>query len=70
MNVTGAGDSLVGSMLGSITHLNANGESGSGEGVLNHPERMDEVIGRAQRAAVLSLHSEFAVSPKLSEALV
>lgn len=64
VNVTGAGDSLVGSLLGSLTHAKNIGEV---EGIFDHPERMDRAIERAQRAAGLSLQSEFAVSPRVSE---
>ena len=57
VNVTGAGDSLVGSLLGSL--VNAQG------GVFDSPESLRGAMTKAQNAAVLSLMSEFAVSPEV-----
>jgi pseudouridine-5'-phosphate glycosidase/pseudouridine kinase len=56
VNVTGAGDSLVGSLLASVVH---GGEDGN---PFHHPSRLDSAIGRAQDAAVCSLQSPFAVA--------
>jgi len=56
VNVTGAGDSLVGSLLADISQRNTP----------LSPEGLDEVVERAQRAAVLSLYSHEAVSPLLT----
>lgn len=58
LNVTGAGDSLVGSLLASVVHQS--------DSPFHNPARLDEAIGRAQRAAVMSLQSSFAVAPELS----
>lgn len=60
VNVTGAGDSLVGSLLGSITH------GGMSKDPFHHPSRLDSAIQRAQNAAVRSLQSSFAVARDLS----
>jgi pseudouridine-5'-phosphate glycosidase/pseudouridine kinase len=56
VNVTGAGDSFVGSLLASLL-LNP---------VALHPKSLSQTIHSAQRAAVLTLQSSRAVSPKLS----
>lgn len=63
VNVTGAGDSLVGSLLASV--LQGREE---GEGVFGDPGMLEKALGRGQRAAVMSLMSESAVSPALSDA--
>ena len=55
VNVTGAGDSLVGSLLASIIH------GGKDENPFHHPSRLDSAVNRAQEAAVRSLQSPFAV---------
>lgn len=57
VNVTGAGDSLVGSLLADLTQC---------ENLA--PESLDNIVHRAQRAAILSLYSSEAVSPFLSKA--
>ncbi|PCH33700.1 indigoidine synthase A-like protein [Wolfiporia cocos MD-104 SS10] len=57
LNVTGAGDSLVGSMLASLLQNPSTFDS---------PVLLDDAIGRAQQAAVLTLQSRLAVSPNLS----
>lgn len=59
VNATGAGDSLVGSLLASLIGRESN--------PFHDPRAMDEIIYRAQKAAVLTLCSPFAVSPKISE---
>jgi pseudouridylate synthase / pseudouridine kinase len=56
VNVTGAGDSFVGSLLTSI------GKDDS----LNTPQNLDEVVAHAQNAALLSLFSTDAVSPLIT----
>ncbi|EIN13804.1 indigoidine synthase A-like protein [Punctularia strigosozonata HHB-11173 SS5] len=56
VNVTGCGDSLVGSLLADLAMNPA---------VLNDPDGLEGTISRAQRAAVLTLQSVYAVSPKL-----
>ncbi|KDR84935.1 hypothetical protein GALMADRAFT_233410, partial [Galerina marginata CBS 339.88] len=56
-NVTGAGDSFVGALLATLV-----GEPG----VLYHPTSLEGAIHTAQKAAVLTLESHFAVSPALS----
>lgn len=61
VNVTGAGDSLVGSLLASVV----DGQQRGGN-PFHHPARLDAAIERAQAAAVLSLKSQYAVSPHLS----
>ncbi|KAI1788747.1 indigoidine synthase A-like protein [Ganoderma leucocontextum] len=57
VNVTGAGDSLVGSMLATLSQAPAAFET---------PEALDQAIAQAQLAAVYTLQSEHAVSPRLS----
>ncbi|KAH9898318.1 indigoidine synthase A-like protein [Cubamyces lactineus] len=57
VNVTGAGDSLVGSMLATLTQ-NPN--------AFEEPEALDGLVAQAQLAAVYTLQSEHAVSPRLS----
>jgi pseudouridine-5'-phosphate glycosidase/pseudouridine kinase len=57
VNVTGAGDSIVGYLLASLI---------CNPGVLNHPNTLKDVIDAAQTAAVLTLQSSHAVSPLLS----
>ncbi|KAI0669815.1 indigoidine synthase A-like protein [Trametes maxima] len=57
VNVTGAGDSLVGSMLATLTRTPA---------AFEQPETLDQLVAQAQLAAVYTLQSEYAVSPRLS----
>ncbi|KAM5529997.1 hypothetical protein V8D89_016336 [Ganoderma adspersum] len=57
VNVTGAGDSLVGSMLATLSQA---------PGVFETPEALEQAVGQAQLAAVYTLQSEHAVSPRLS----
>ncbi|CDO71636.1 hypothetical protein BN946_scf184911.g106 [Trametes cinnabarina] len=57
VNVTGAGDSLVGSMLASLTEDPA---------AFEEPAALDRLVAQAQLAAVYTLQSEHAVSPRLS----
>ncbi|KAI0068248.1 indigoidine synthase A-like protein [Artomyces pyxidatus] len=57
VNVTGAGDSLVGAMLASLTR---------DPSTFSTPEALDVAIAVAQRAAVKSLQSPLAVSPYVS----
>ncbi|KAI0825052.1 indigoidine synthase A-like protein [Trametes gibbosa] len=57
VNVTGAGDSLVGSMLASLIQNIA---------AFEEPASLDELVAQAQLAAVYTLQSEHAVSPRLS----
>ena len=56
-NVTGAGDTLVASILASLAQ-NPKG--------FEDPESLKKIIDDAQAAAALTLQSEFAVSPLLS----
>ncbi|EPQ60620.1 hypothetical protein GLOTRDRAFT_68417 [Gloeophyllum trabeum ATCC 11539] len=58
VNVTGAGDTLVGSILSSLVR---------NPSAFEHPETMDQAIALAQRCAVMTLQSPHAVSPLLSE---
>ena len=57
VNVTGAGDTLVASVLASLVQ-NPRG--------FEEPESLRKIMEDAQAAAVLTLKSEFAVSPSLS----
>ncbi|KAI0756912.1 indigoidine synthase A-like protein [Daedaleopsis nitida] len=57
VNVTGAGDSLVGSMLATLSQ-NPN--------AFENPDILDYMLAQAQLAAVYTLQSEHAVSPRLS----
>ncbi|EIW64588.1 indigoidine synthase A-like protein [Trametes versicolor FP-101664 SS1] len=57
VNVTGAGDSLVGAMLATLTRNPA---------AFEEPAALDELVAQAQLAAVYTLQSEHAVSPRLS----
>ena len=57
VNVTGAGDSFVGSLLASILQNPL---------IFQAPQTLREAITSAQRAAVFSLQSLHAISPKLS----
>lgn len=57
VNVTGAGDSLAGSVLASLVQ---------NPRAFHHPDTLDNVITSAQQAAVLTLQSINAVSPLLS----
>jgi pseudouridine-5'-phosphate glycosidase/pseudouridine kinase len=57
LNVTGAGDSLVGSVLADLV------ESPT---LFHSPASSRQTLRRAQRAAVLTLQSRHAVSPELS----
>ncbi|EKM83921.1 hypothetical protein AGABI1DRAFT_110531 [Agaricus bisporus var. burnettii JB137-S8] len=59
-NVTGAGDSFVGAVLASI--------SNNPQALLN-PEDLEHTISTAQQAALLTLQSDLAVSPLLSDSL-
>lgn len=58
VNVTGAGDSFVGTVLATLVHRPT---------VFLHPNSLDELVAQAQKAAVLTLQSPHAVSPLLSE---
>jgi len=57
VNVTGAGDTLVASILASLVQDPRGFED---------PESLKEIMEDAQAAAVLTLESQFAVSPSLS----
>ena len=57
INVTGAGDTLVASILASLVQNTSGFED---------PELLRKIMEDAQAAAVLTLESEFAVSPSLS----
>ncbi|KAI0651934.1 indigoidine synthase A-like protein [Trametes meyenii] len=57
VNVTGAGDSLVGAMLAALTRSPT---------AFEQPETLDQLVAQAQLAAVYTLQSEHAVSPRLS----
>ena len=57
VNVTGAGDTLVASVLASLIQ-NPRG--------FEDPESLKKIVDHAQVAALLTLESEFAVSPSLS----
>jgi len=57
VNVTGAGDTLVASVLASLVQNPRGFEA---------PESLRKIVKNAQAAAVLTLKSEFAVSPSLS----
>ncbi|KAI9065809.1 indigoidine synthase A-like protein [Trametes sanguinea] len=57
VNVTGAGDSLVGSMLATLAQNPA---------AFEEPAALDRLVAQAQLAAVYTLQSEHAVSPRLS----
>lgn len=57
VNVTGVGDSLVGSMLATLSQA---------PGTFETPETLERAVGQAQLAAVYTLQSEHAVSPRLS----
>jgi pseudouridine-5'-phosphate glycosidase/pseudouridine kinase len=58
LSSTGAGDSLVGSLLADLVQNLA---------VLDDPHSLELAIDRAQKAAVMTLQSRLAVSPVLSE---
>ncbi|KAH9837205.1 indigoidine synthase A-like protein [Rhodofomes roseus] len=58
INVTGAGDSFVGTMLATLVHKPS---------VFHHPDSLDELVAQAQKAAVLTLQSQHAVSHLLSK---
>ena len=58
VNVTGAGDTLVGSMLASLLLQEM--------GTFSHPASLEDAMDAAQRAAVLTLQSSLAVSPLLT----
>jgi pseudouridine-5'-phosphate glycosidase/pseudouridine kinase len=57
-NVTGAGDSLVGSIVASLLLQGAD--------AFLHPSSLDDVMHAGQQAAVLTLQSNHAVSPLLA----
>lgn len=59
-NVTGAGDSFVGAVLASLSQ---------NPQALYNPKDLEQTITTAQQAAMLTLQSELAVSPLLSDAL-
>lgn len=56
VNVTGAGDTLVGSILGRLV---------CAPDAFQSPVTLEELVAEAQRAAVLTLKSPYAVSPLL-----
>ncbi|OBZ79738.1 Pseudouridine-5'-phosphate glycosidase [Grifola frondosa] len=57
INVTGAGDSLVGSMLATLAQSPV---------AFEEPSALEKLVAKAQMAAVLTLQSKHAVSPALS----
>ncbi|KDQ16278.1 hypothetical protein BOTBODRAFT_30983 [Botryobasidium botryosum FD-172 SS1] len=59
VNVTGAGDSLVGSLLASLVSVETMGP-------FHDPVELQRAVGRAQSAAIMSLQSPLAVSPLVS----
>lgn len=59
-NVTGAGDSFVGAVLASLSQ---------NPQAFCNPKDLEQMITTAQQAAILTLQSELAVSPLLSDAL-
>ncbi|KAG5342133.1 hypothetical protein C0989_005314 [Termitomyces sp. Mn162] len=58
LNVTGAGDSFVGALLANLAHQSY---------ILDNPAGLANAISMAQNAAILSLQSNLAVSPLLSD---
>jgi pseudouridine-5'-phosphate glycosidase/pseudouridine kinase len=58
LNVTGAGDTLVGSILASLVLQEM--------GTFSHPSSLDDALHAGQQAAVLTLQSCHAVSPFLA----
>jgi pseudouridylate synthase / pseudouridine kinase len=58
LNVTGAGDTLVGSMLASLLLQEMS--------TFSHPSSLDDAMHAGQRAAVLTLQSSLTVSPLLT----
>ncbi|THV07736.1 hypothetical protein K435DRAFT_959796 [Dendrothele bispora CBS 962.96] len=58
VNVTGAGDSFVGAILAGLVDRPDS---------FSDPDSMSKIITLAQQAAILTLSSEHAVSPKLSD---
>ncbi|KAK7468849.1 hypothetical protein VKT23_003350 [Stygiomarasmius scandens] len=58
INVTGAGDSFVGALLAGLVKRPE---------AFSHHHSMTDIITLAQKAAVLTLNSEHAVSPRLSD---
>jgi len=58
LNVTGAGDTLVGSLLASLLL--------HGTKTFSHPSLLDDAMHIGQKAAVLTLQSDQAVSPLLA----
>jgi pseudouridine-5'-phosphate glycosidase/pseudouridine kinase len=59
-NVTGAGDSFAGAVLASISQ---------NPRAFSDPENLEQTINVAQQAALLTLQSDLAVSPLLSDSL-
>lgn len=59
-NVTGAGDSFAGAVLASIS---------KNPRAFSDPEDLEQTINMAQQAALLTLQSDSAVSPLLSDSL-
>jgi len=59
-SVTGAGDSFVGTVLASLSRDLK---------VFYNPNNLEQVITSAQQAAILTLQSDLAVSPLLSDVL-
>lgn len=57
VSTTGAGDSLVGSLMAEVANDTE---------VIHNPNQLSEVMMRAQEAAILSLKTSAAVSPLLS----
>ncbi|KAJ1947421.1 hypothetical protein FBU59_001876 [Linderina macrospora] len=68
INSNGAGDSLVGAVLASLSKLPVKIDS---EGCVEvDPETLDRIVDRAQKASILSLESANAISEKLEPALL
>jgi len=57
LNVTGAGDTLIGTLAAAVVQDST---------ALSHPKKMDKVMEDSQNAAVMTLRSHHAVSPLLS----
>jgi pseudouridine-5'-phosphate glycosidase/pseudouridine kinase len=58
VNVTGAGDTLVGSILASLLL--------QGAGLFSHPSLLDDAMHAGQQSALLTLQSSHAVSPLIA----
>ncbi|KAJ1962462.1 hypothetical protein GGI12_002639 [Dipsacomyces acuminosporus] len=69
VNSNGAGDSLVGAVLASLSTTGVE-LTPDGLSIDLHPGKLDNIVLRAQKASIMSLESHLAISDKLSPKVI